>query len=365
MLVALSAGAFIDRGGSKLPIQAGSVALILGSMLRAAADDIPVLLGGQVLVGLANLLVFLSVQSHISVVSRPGDQAKNFGSWSFVTSAGQMAGPLLGGVLAGFLAVRGDVMGGYRAVFLATVGLGAASLAAGTGLRQTPARRETHLSPLKTLRAAGRLLETPAVAMGAWTSMALMLNAEIRRSFFPVYSASLGLSATGIGFLMSSYAVASMAVRPFLASMARHWGSLRTLVISLALCGVGWGLVPFVGGFWALFAMMIVAGAGVGIGSPLTMVLVVEGAEPRERGLGLGIRQTGNRVADFLSPTLYGAVAGVAGLASTFFLAAGFAVWGLILALRIGSRLAPLPAPSPRAGRTVPGEAGSRSLSGK
>jgi MFS family permease len=109
---------------------------------------------------------------------------------------------------------------------------------------------------------------------------------------------------------------------------------------------------------WALLAVMVVAGAGIGIGSPMTMVLAVEGADAHTRGLGLGIRQTANRVADFVSPAVYGAVAAAVGVTSTFFIAAGFALGGLLAAVRIDRRrrvALRLPVAEPQCGTTPSG----------
>lgn len=348
MWLALSAGAFTDRAGPKLPLQIGAATLLIGSLLRVLATDIPLLIVGQVVMGFSNLVGFLAAQSYISVISAPEEQANHFGSWSFVTSFGQTIGPVLGGLLANSFSQGGlDPVTGYRSVFAVTVVLGILTFAAGWTLPPVAGRGEVRLSPLHTFRAAGRLMAHPPVAMGAWASMTLMLNAGIRRSFFPVYAAvRLGLSPASIGLLMSAYAVASMAVRPFLGWMAREWGTVRSLGISLALGTVAWALVPLAGSATVVFVLMIVAGAGVGIGSPLTMVLAVEAVPLYERGLGLGIRQAANRVADFISPPLYGAAAAVVGLASTFFVAATFALIGFVGIVRILGRT---PAPVPLA----------------
>jgi MFS family permease len=175
--------------------------------------------------------------------------------------------------------------------------------------------------------------------MGAWASLALMLNSGIRRSFFPVYAAvRLGLTPASIGLLMSAYAVASMAVRPFLGWMAKEWGTVRVLGVSLLLGAAAWALVPATDSIAFIFVLMILGGVGVGMGSPLTMVLTVEGVPLYERGLGLGIRQAANRIADFASAPLYGAAAGMVGLPATFFVAAGFALAGLAGMLRIRAR---------------------------
>lgn len=340
MWLALTAGAFTDRAGPKLPLQIGAVSLLVGSVLRVLSNDVPVLIAAQVVMGFSNLIGFLAAQSYISMISAPDEQAAHFGSWSFVTSFGQTVGPLAGGVLASVFS-RGeiDLVAGYRAVFVLTILLGVATLALGWLLPAVPGRQEVRLSPTHTVKAAARLIALPPVAMGAWASLALMLNSGIRRSFFPVYAAvRLGLTPASIGLLMSAYAVASMAVRPFLGWMAKEWGTVRVLGVSLLLGAAAWALVPATDSIAFIFVLMILGGVGVGMGSPLTMVLTVEGVPLYERGLGLGIRQAANRIADFASAPLYGAAAGMVGLPATFFVAAGFALAGLAGMLRIRAR---------------------------
>jgi len=71
---------------------------------------------------------------------------------------------------------------------------------------------------------------------------------------------------------------------------------------------------------WALAALSIVAGFGMGFGQPLSMTLVVQLVPEQAKSTALAVRLTGNRIGQVATPATAGVVAGNAGASSVFWL---------------------------------------------
>src|SRR5574341_1072386 len=215
-LFALSAGALADRTGPKTLVHIGTLTLVIATLFRLAAQGVTLLFSAQAFIGLSNF-VFLAAQSQVALISEPREYAQNFGAFSMVTSAGQTIGPLLGGAAASVLVRSGyGPVAAYRGVFLLGLVLGTVALCVGLFVSKLAGKGMGSLSLAYTFRAAAKLIRAPRVMSGTSSSLALVLTSSIRRSFFPVYASSLGFAPAVIGFLVSSFALAGMATRPFL-----------------------------------------------------------------------------------------------------------------------------------------------------
>ena len=71
---------------------------------------------------------------------------------------------------------------------------------------------------------------------------------------------------------------------------------------------------------WALAALSIAAGFGMGFGQPLSMTLVVQLVPEHARSTALAVRLTGNRIGQVAAPAAANVVAGSAGASSVFWL---------------------------------------------
>src|SRR4029434_11288165 len=69
---------------------------------------------------------------------------------------------------------------------------------------------------------------------------------ELFTFYFPVYGRSIGLSASAIGMVMASYAVAAFIVRMGMHWAAKRLGEVGVLTASLFVAGATYFLVPLV-----------------------------------------------------------------------------------------------------------------------
>ena len=67
-----------------------------------------------------------------------------------------------------------------------------------------------------------------------------------------------------------------------------------------------------------LYTLMVLAGFGLGLGQPLSLIWIAETAPDDMRGTAAGVRLTGNRLGQVAIPALVGGVVGSAGLGAVF-----------------------------------------------
>src|SRR5205807_1211621 len=165
-------------------------------------------------------------------------------------------------------------------------------------------------------------------------SLALLANAGLRRTlimsgvtltgielftfYFPVYGRSIGLSASAIGMVMSSYAVAAFIVRMGMHHAARSMGEVGVLTASLFVAGATYMLVPWVSQAPLLALVAFLLGIGLGCAQPLTILLTYNYAPAGRSGEALGLRLTVNKLTQIAVPVLFGGLGTTFGLVPVF-----------------------------------------------
>ena len=119
----LAGGTIGDRIGHRRVLIAGFAIFGVASLICATAPDVGVLIGARVVQGVGGALLLPSTMAVI-VEAFPdrAEQARALGAWAAISSLALPAGPLLGGVLVGWL--------GWRPVFWINVPLTALTIAA-------------------------------------------------------------------------------------------------------------------------------------------------------------------------------------------------------------------------------------------
>ncbi|BAS28257.1 MFS transporter [Limnochorda pilosa] len=338
LLLAVPAGALVDRVGSRRIFLWGSLGIAVGLAAVGAWPSLPVLVVTQAGVGLSQLLVIVAGQTYATSLARGVEREAQLGWYTTLVSAGQLVGPLVGGVLADAL--------GYGPSFRIAAFLGLLPLAVGFAVHDVPRRSEAgapggearlaEAEPPGEVRSAPRAARGSAirriagiggVRLAVVASFSINFAMGARQGFYPLYVQNLGYPATLVGSLLSLRALASMSVRPFMVRIvAAAGGRFRTVFGSMLLGAAAVGITPWTREPLGLALASVALGVGIGLVHPLSMLAVAETVAEEERGLALGMRLTGNRLAQFTSPVLFGAVAEAAGLE------AAFVAGGLVLA---------------------------------
>ncbi len=347
VVLAITAGRWVDRGGPTRWLLVGSSGVTLGPLLLVAAPSIAAMAASQLLVGVAQLFATLAAQSIVADVDNGRSRTRNFSWFTTTLSAGRLVGPVLAGVVvdgAGFRAAFA-VVAAVTLVPVAIAGvLHRARRAAG---RAAPP--EAPAGPGATVaadaaealaaahRRAGPTLANVGVQLAVLASAGVFVAVSVRTAFLPVLLTDLGYSATAIGALISTGAFAAVLVRPLMPYFARVLGGpARALVAAMVAVALGVGLLGAVTAWGAFAALAVVAGFGTGVGLPLSIVTVASHVDPKRRGAALGLRLSLNRAAQLAMPVAMGALLSVAGFTVAFAVAGGvLAALAVIAATRV------------------------------
>jgi MFS family permease len=154
--------------------------------------------------------------------------------------------------------------------------------------------------------------------------MIIVFTVGMRRVFYPIYVNQLGFAASVIGLMLSIRALITVFARLFIIPITRLLGGrLATLIICMVGLAVGLGMTPFCRNLPALILNSVFIGIGIGLVMPMSQATVFESVDSSERGVALGVRLTGNRLAQLSNPLLFGLLTQCFGISVAFWSAGG------------------------------------------
>jgi MFS family permease len=323
LLLAVYAGKISDRVGVKRPIVAGAGVIAAGIALPLAVEGIPGLIAAAALVGLGHIFFHVSIHNLIGALGAGEARTRNFATFSLGQSISAFVGP----ALAGF-AIDGAGFRATHVVFAAIALLPAALMLAYPTLVPARARR-----PDAEGSGSLDLLANPGLRRTLLMSGVTLTGIELFTFYFPVYGRSIGLSASAIGLVMSSYAVAAFIVRMGMPRATRRLGEVGVLTVSLFIAGSVYLLVPFVSHAPLLALIAFLLGLGLGCAQPLTIILTYNHAPEGRSGEALGMRLTVNKLTQIVVPLAFGALGSAFGLIPVFWANGAFLLTGGFLSL--------------------------------
>ena len=323
LLLAVYAGKIGDRIGVKRP-------MVWGSLLNGVALLVPLAWHGMAGIFAAAFLfgfghIFFHVSAH-SLVGSYGDgeaRVRNFATFSLGASLSAFFGPSLTGFSIDTL--------GFAPTYalLAVVGVMPGIILTAFP-RIVPPHRER---PRKESGGSLELLADAALRRTLVMSGVTLTGIELFTFYFPVYGRSIGLSASMIGIVMSSYAVAAFIVRTGMARATRTVGEAAVLTASLLTAGATYMLVPLVSHALLLALVAFLLGIGLGCAQPLTIILTSNHAPKGRSGEALGMRLTVNKLTQILVPLVFGAMGSAFGLIPVFWANGLFLLGGGVVSL--------------------------------
>lgn len=317
LFLALTFGSLVTRWGSARPLKLGAAGMVLGAWLLTALPGFQGLVAGQLVIGLAQLMMIISAQTAVSYFGKGARLERYFGWYTTFLSVGQMLGPLLAGWII-------DHQGGTSSAIHAAFLLSFVSLVA----IPISNKRKGHGGGKKKLglkvgltRQLALIKETHGIQLSMIVSLAAMLALGAHSSYLPVYLESLALSGTTIGLIVSLRAFSSMAIRPFTSMTVRLLrGRYATMALTMAFMAAGLLLTGFAGNFYLLCCFSILVGMGVGLSQPLSMVVIAEEVVEEQRAQALAMRLMANRAMQFLAPLLLGFATQLGGFTVAYFI---------------------------------------------
>ena len=313
MLLSLFAGRLIDRSGPRRPLLAAFAGLACAGALLFLFPRLETLYLASTLFGVSFMFVHIAMNSVIGAHGRPEDRPLNF-SWlalSFSISAS------LGPLIAGF-AIDGL---GHAAAFAVLAVFPALALCLLLWQRRRALPRPLR-PPMQGKHHVLDLFRVPGLRRTFLVSGMMAMGWDLYAFLMPLYSVRIGLNAVTIGFIMATFAVATLVVRlamPVLIRRVRQW---RIITASLVIAGASYLLFPLVQSAPLLMAISFVLGIGLGCAQPVIMSLLYEAAPEGRQGEAVGIRTTMINASQTFIPLGSGALSLALGMAPVFWLLA-------------------------------------------
>ncbi|MCX7141435.1 MAG: MFS transporter [Proteobacteria bacterium] len=309
MVFAVSAGRLVDRVGARWPMFGASVALALGTLLPFVWPRLETLYLTSTLIGTGFMVFHVAVNQVVGALGRPEDRAANFSWLALGFSVSGSLGPLMTGFAIDSIGHARTFLLLFLFPLLPLVVLWfnrpalpqAKERKAGTGQRRV----------MDLLRS--RELRRVFIASGL-----LSMGWDLYTFVIPIYGSRIGLSASTIGVIMGTFAIATFAVRLVMPLLVRRVKEWHTITAALLITAGTYSLFPFFTSVPLLMALSFVLGIGLGCAQPMVMALLYNSSPPGRQGEAVGVRTTVMNASHTVLPLAFGALGAALGMGPVF-----------------------------------------------
>lgn len=333
VFLALPAGRYVDRHGLKRPVGFCVVAAALGAGLAVAFPVFPVLCLSALMTGGATGVAVIALQRHVGRAAQNATELKKVFSWLAIGPAvSNFVGPLAAGLLIDH--------SGFRAAFLLMALL---PLATWFWVRPT-----VELPPVPVVAGAAPkkawdLLREPIMRRLMLVNWLLSSCWDVHTFVVPILGHERGFSASVIGAILGSFAIAAAFVRVLLPVFAAHVREWVVVTSAMVLTAVLFAVYPFMVSPLAMGACSVMLGLALGSVQPMIMSTLHQITPEARHGEALGLRLMTINASSVLMPMLFGTAGAAVGVSVVFWVV-GLAVGaGARPAWRLRPALRPVP----------------------
>lgn len=311
-LLSLLMGRWIDVVGPRQVMRTSQAIMIAGLIGPALWPSLYTVLGAAVVCGFGFASYMLAANVAVSIMpfEQEGERVGMLGWLAMGNSVAAVGGPSV----AGFVIDHG----GFAAAYAVMAVLVAASLVVsfivdvpgGVGGRRK--RGGSGGSVVRMVFTNPRLLRIYLLAM------VVSMSYDGFAFMTPVLGHERGFTATGIGMIMSSFAVGTFAVRALLPWLSRRLVEWRLMVVAFAITSVSFWLLPLVTNGYVHGTIGFVFGLSAGVGQPAILALIYRAMPEGMAGEGAGLRAMMGNSMGLTAPSVYGAVSGMFGAVPVF-----------------------------------------------
>ena len=319
LFFAIYAGRLADRLGPRGPMIAGTAGVGLAMLLPPLFPGLLTLYLSALLIGSSFHFFFVSVHGTAGGVGGPQNRARNYSLVSLGFSAAGLIGPVTSGLAIDHLGYLNAfvVLSAFTVVPFLLMWLKPGFLPkAGKPMADAAQHRVIDLWRMPKLRGA---FIASGILSAAW---------DLFQFYFPIYGHSIGLSASVIGAVLSTFALATFIVRIGLPAWAKRSSEAEILVYGIFTAAFAFVLFPFFSNAWMLAGVAFILGLGVGSGQPMSMSLIYALAPPGRSSEAAGLRVMVNNVAHLFIPLFFGSLGTAFGFVPVFMSNAAMLVAG-------------------------------------
>lgn len=310
LFLALYAGRVSDRLGARVPMLIGTLALGCGLVLPYLARGLVPLFISAGLIGSLYIFYTVSAQHLIGAFGAGHERTRNYATFSL----GVALTALLGPTTTGFLIDSVGHQTTYLVLSLLPIGPIVFLLFYADNLPRLV--EEKKAGGQRTID----LIRNPPLRRAFIAAGIIETGGELFTFYMPIYGHSIDLSASVIGMILGTYAVAVLMTRLVMSALVRRSSEEAVLWVSLAVAAGACVLFPFVHSVYMLAAISFVLGIGLGCCGPLSMVITYNRAPEGRSGEAMGLRQSFNKLTEVLVPLIFGSVGTAFGIGAAFWL---------------------------------------------
>ncbi|WP_102348647.1 MFS transporter [Bacillus sp. Marseille-P3661] len=314
MLFAIKIGKWLDVFGARKLTVIGGTGIGLAFIIPALYPHIYALFLSQLIMGISHLATLVSLQK--TVGNYPGNRDKLMATFSLTGSFGELVGPLASGYLYEYYGFAFS----YRvAFFLTIIAIMSAFLVKS---EHWNTRKDESLQPPQNSgkESTWKLLKQVNLRKAVLISGLVLYSKDLFVAYFPVYASQNGMGASEIGILLSVMAAAAILVRIIQFKLVHTYGRGKVILYTLSLSGISFVLIPFFTNQIMLGFLVMLLGAGLGLGQPISLVYALNVSPAHRQGEVLGLRLTFNRGSQFIAPFIFGSIGTMAGISPVFWL---------------------------------------------
>jgi len=326
MLFAIAAGRFSDRVGVRKPMLFGTAAIAVGAALPIAFPGLPMLFASAAILGSGFMVFQVATQNVTGELGGPSERARNFSLLALGYSTSGFIGPLAAGLAIDHLGFASTFAMLASVPFVPFVVLARGGLALPSPHVHDGPAHHGGVRVLLRHRTLRRLFAINALFAVGW---------DLFTVFVPIYGARIGLSASEIGLVLSTFAAATFVVRFLMPRIARRFSEQQVLTIALFVAGAVYLLFPLAHSAPVLLALAFCLGLGLGSGQPMVMALLHTHAPPGRMGEAAGVRMALVNTMAFAVPLVFGALGTTVGLAPVFYSVGACLTTGGMLSRRV------------------------------
>jgi len=325
VFLALPAGRLADRHGLHVPMRLAVLIASLGLGLSVLWPYFWVLCVSALMVGGASGLAVIALQRHAGRLAHGPTELREVFSWLAIgPSLSNFVGPLLVGVLIDGVS--------FQAAFLAMATL---PWLAWWLVRQVD-RMPTIPSPDQALAPSSwAMFREPAFRRLMLINWVLSSCWDVHTLLVPVIGHERGLSATVIGAILGSFAVAATLIRLVMPWMASRLQEGRVVGSAMIATSVLFVLYPMAHSAGLMVVLSVLLGFALGSVQPMIMSTLHQITPHAQHGQALALRSMAINASSVLMPLLFGTVGAWVGVGVVFWAVAGVVGGGAPVAFSI------------------------------
>lgn len=330
---ALPAGRYVDREGLKKPLLISVTLSCLGASLSALWPVFPVLCLSALTTGGATGMAVIALQRHVGRMAQNPAELRVAFSWLSIGPAiSNFLGPVLAGLLIDYAGPEPAHISGFQWAFWM---LAALPLSTWFWVRSVTELHAPQAENHQTPRRALDLLAEPMMRRLLAVNWLLSSCWDVHTFVVPVLGHERGYSASVVGTILGSFAVAAAFIRVCLPFISRHVKEFQIITGSMACTAVLFGVYPLMPSPWAMGLCSILLGLVLGTAQPMIMSTLHQITPPHRHGEALGLRLMSINASSVLMPMLFGAAGAMAGVAPVFWVVGSVVGWGSHMAWRL------------------------------